>query len=138
MNYNEIDKNDIIEPLQGSIDYLNKVLLYKNSISNKLNQENYNNAWEKFEEMIDGLVKLNQLLINIQNILSIDYKEVYHENKTIAERINKFNNFLNEIISGMENKDYLEVADLIEFEFDEYLRSYKKVFINLLNLMDEK
>lgn len=138
-NTKAVDKNDIREPIEGAIIYLDKVNLYKDSIPNHLIKEDYQKAWEKFDDMLDGLDTLNQLLINIKNLLSINYENLYIQNrtKTITEVINEFNLFLNKIVEGMENKDYLLVSDLIEFEFGEYIELYKSVFESLLDFVKE-
>ena len=139
LNPKEVSKNDIKEPIEGAINYLDKIMLYKNSISNHLIQEDYNKAWQKFDELLDGLDTLNQLLINIKNLLSLNYENLYCQGrtKTINEAIKEFNSFLNKIIDGMENKDYLQVSDLIEFEFDEYIELYKSIFESLLEFVKE-
>ena len=134
-----VTKNDIREPIEGAIIYLDKVVLYKDSIPNHLIKEDYQKAWEKFNDMLDGLDTLNQLLINIKNLLSINYENLYIQNrtKTINGVIDEFNLFLNKIVEGMENKDYILVSDLIEFEFGEYIESYKRVFETLLDFVKE-
>ena len=135
----EVSKNHIKEPIKGAINYLDKVMLYKDSIPNYLIQEDYNKAWQKFDDLLDGLDTLNQLLINIKNLLSLNYENLYCQGrtKTINEAIEEFNSFLNKIIDGMENKDYLQVSDLIEFEFDEYIELYRSIFESLLDFVKE-
>ena len=135
----EISKNDIKKPIEGAINYLDKVMLYKDSIPNHLIKEEYNKAWQKFDDMLDGLDTLNQLLINIKDLLSINYENLYCQSrtKTINKAIEEFNSFLNRIIEGMENKDYLQVSDLIEFEFDEYIELYRSIFESLLDFVKE-
>ena len=135
----EVSKNDIKEPIKGAINYLDKVKLYKDSIPNHLIKEDYDKAWQKFDDLLNGLDTLNKLLINIKNLLSINYENFYCQgrSKTINEAIEEFNSFLNKIIEGMENKNYLRVSDLIEFEFDEYVELYKSIFESLLEFVKE-
>ena len=139
MDQKEVSKNDIKAPIEGAINYLDKVMLHKDSIPNHLIQEEYNKAWQKFDDLLDGLDTLNQLLINLKNVLSINYENLYCQGKTetINEAIEEFNSFLNKIIDGMENKDYLKVSDLIEFEFDEYIELYRNIFESLLDFVKE-
>ena len=139
LNPHEVSKSDIREPIEGAINYLDKVMLLKVSISNHLIKEDYNTAWNNFEDMIEGLETLNQLLINVQKLLSLNYDNFYCQSRTksIKEAIEEFNLFLNKIIKGMENSDYLQVSDLIEFEFDEYIELYKDVFKSLLDFVKE-
>lgn len=125
----EIREETIDELLNGAVDYLDRVILLKDSISNHLVKEEYDKAWDKFDDMIDGLDTLNQLLTNLKGIYSFDYDNLNCKGRTVNEKVKNFNEILNEIIEGMENKDYLQVADLIEFEFEDYLESYKDIFI---------
>lgn len=130
-----IKHSQVINTLDGAIDYLDKISLLKNSISNHLNQDDYNEAWNNFKDMTEGLDTLNQLLMSIKKLYSIDFKENCN-GKAINKRITEFNLFLDKIINGMENKDFIEIADLIEFEFEEYIESYKNVFICIKDFID--
>lgn len=132
----EINEETIDGLLNGAVDYLNRVILLKDSISNHLVKDEYDKAWNKFDDMINGLDTLNQLLTNIKNLYSLDYDNIYCKGRTINDRIGDFNEFLNKIIDGMEAKDYFQIADLIEFEFEDHLESYKDIFICIKELKD--
>ncbi len=130
----EITKEDIIEPLKGAIDYLDQIFLNKELISEALDEENYETAWNEFNHMISGIETLNDLLVNIRNIYGLDYNELYYKGSNLNEYIKEFNLFLSdELMVAMENKDYILVSDLINYELQKYLKQYQKVFIFLLD-----
>lgn len=130
----EITKEDIIEPLEGAIDYLDQIFLNKELISEALDEEDYETAWNEFNNMISGIETLNDLLVNVKNIYGLDYTELYYKGSNLNEYIKEFNLFLSdELMAAMENKDYMLVSDLINYELQKYLKQYQKVFIFLLD-----
>ena len=129
-----VEKKEIIEMLEGAIDYLDQVFLNKELISNAVEEENYDVAWQEFDNFISGIETLNQLLYNLKPVLDLDYDKLVYEEKSLNIYIEQFNDFLsNKLISAMENKDYILVADLINHELQIHLKEYQKVFIYLLN-----
>ncbi|GAB6100044.1 hypothetical protein JCM16358_19230 [Halanaerocella petrolearia] len=130
----EIEQAELLNPLEGAVDYLNKVLLKKELISDALDEEDYEIAWQEFGNLIDGVENLNKLLYNIKNILGLDYSQIKYEGKELNHYIEQFNNFLaNKLIIAMENEDYLQISDLINYELEVHIKEYKKIFIRLLN-----
>lgn len=127
------DNEKIIELLQGAIGYLNKVQKRKNLISDPLQNENYSLMLKEFNNLINGLEALNELLQQIEVIFAIDYTKETYKGKVLKKYIDEFNSFLMSLIEAMENEDYFLVADLVEYEFDNYLNQYKKVFVYLLD-----
>lgn len=131
---NEITKEDIIEPLKGAIDYLDQIFLNKELISEALDEENYEVAWNEFNHLISGIETLNDLLVNVKSIYGLDYNQLYYKGSNLNEYIKDFNLFLSdELMIAMENKDYVLVSDLINYELQKYLKQYQKVFIFLLD-----
>ena len=129
-----VKEADIIDMLEGAIDYLDQVFLNKELISNAVEEENYNEAWQEFNNFISGIETLNQLLYNLKPVLNIDYESLEYEGRTLNHYIEQLNNFLsNELSTAMEDKDYILVSDLINYELQIHLKEYQKVFIYLLN-----
>ncbi|AGB42141.1 hypothetical protein Halha_2267 [Halobacteroides halobius DSM 5150] len=134
----DIEKEEIIEPLQGAIDYIDKVLLRKDLISQALEEENYGVAFEKFNNLISGIESLNQLLYNVDSLLPVDYNELQYEGRVINDYIKQFNDFLaGELIIAMKNEDYFLLSDLIHYELEVHLKEYRKIFICLLEYISE-
>ena len=137
-NKDDFSKEAIIEPLEGAINYLDQVFLNKELISDALDDENYQKAWEEFENLILGIETLNELLNNIKNLLGLNYKELEYEDKKINSYIEDFNVFLkDDLMIAMENKDYVLVSDLINYELQTYLKEYQKIFIFLLDYVNK-
>lgn len=136
-NKDDFSKEEVIEPLEGAINYLDKVFLNKELISDALDYEDYQKAWEEFENLISGIETLNELLNNIKNLLGLDYEELKYEGKKINSYIEDFNVFLkDDLMIAMENKDYMLVSDLINYELQKHLKEYQKIFIFLLDYVN--
>ncbi|MGM0370459.1 MAG: hypothetical protein ACQEP9_08560 [Bacillota bacterium] len=133
MRYNnDVTKDDLLEPVKGAQDYLQMVIENKNLIVVPLTNEEYETAWAEIDNLITGINELNSLLHSIKNLLNIDYKKLNYDNNTLEYYIKQLNNFLEEeIISAVENEDYILLTDLINYELESNLKSYKQVFIKL-------
>lgn len=129
-----IEKKEVIELLEGAIDYLDKVFLKKNLISDPLEEENIDLAFQEIENFISGIETLNQLLYNLQDLLDLDYEEIKYEGSTLNNYIVEFNKFLsNKLLEAIENEDYLLISDIVNHELSIHLKEYQKVFICLLD-----
>ena len=135
----KLEENRIISPLEGAEDYLDKILLKKELISDALDTEDYETAWQEFENLIEGIETLNNLLYRIEDILELDYSRLKYQEKNLEYYINQLNEFLsNKLITAMENKNYLKISDLINYELEIYIQEYKKVFSYLLKYIKNK
>jgi hypothetical protein len=129
---NDITKKEILDPLNGAIDYLDKLIEKKNLIVDPIENENYNLAFKEFENMINGIDVLNTLLVSVKSIEDLELANMKYEDENLLVNINDFNNFLSkELVEAMKNEDYQLVADLLTYEFEEYIEKYKLVFKGL-------
>lgn len=129
-----ISQEELINPIKGAISYLDKAFLNKDIISEAINEENYQVAWKEMENLISGIETLNELLYHIKKLLDLDYEDLKYEGKSLSIYIEDFNNFLkDDVLGAMENKDYVLVSDLINYELQSYLKEYQKVFIFLFD-----
>lgn len=134
----KIEKKEIYEPLEGAIDYLDKILLNKELIANALNEEDYETAWQEFENMIDGIETLNNLLYRVEDILGLDYHQIEYNGSELDYYITQLNDFLSrKLITAMKDKDYLKLSDLINYELEVHIKEYKKVFDFLLDQIED-
>ena len=138
MSEDVVKKEDILETIDGAIDYLEKISNKKDFILKPIEEENYERAFQEFENMIDGIDVLNQLLTSLQSIGKLNLSELEYKDKSITKYINEFNTFLSkELIESMKNEDYQLVYDLLKYEFDEKISNYKEIFIFLAEYFEE-
>lgn len=135
----KINKSKIIEPLNGAQDYLDKLILKKDLIIKPLDNEEYQKAFKEFNNMIDGIEVLNNLLVNIKALAELQLDKLYYRDESLLMRINEFNKFLSDnLIESMKNEDYQLISDLLEYEFNSYINRYKEVFIYLEEYFNKK
>lgn len=129
---NDITKKEILDPLNGAIDYLDKLIEKKNLIVDPIENENYNLAFKEFENMINGIDVLNTLLLSVKSIEDLELAAMEYRDENLLVNINVFNDFLSkELVEAMKNEDYQLVADLLTYEFEENIEKYKLVFKGL-------
>jgi hypothetical protein len=138
MTETDLNKSEFIEPLQGAIDYLDQVIENRSSVTVPLDNENYGLAFEELNNFIEGIDHLNQILYYIADILDINYENLSCKEETVSYYIDQFNSFLvDELIVAMENKDYMLLSDLINYELENYLIDYQKSFKKLINYLEK-
>lgn len=128
-----IGKIDIVELLNEALNYLDRIILSKGILLKAIDDKEYQKLYSNFQELFEGLTWLNKLLNDLFNIVSLDYKNllVGSEEKTVQNIIQDFNNFLQELEACIQNKDYILLNDLLEYEFTEQIGEYKQIFIEL-------
>ena len=138
MSEEVVKKEEILETINGAINYLERISNKKDFILKPIEEENYERAFQEFENMIDGIDVLNQLLVSLQSIGKLNLSELEYKDKSIEKYINEFNSYMSEeLIESMKNEDYQLVYDLLKYEFDEKISSYKEIFIFLAEYFEE-
>ncbi len=74
--------------------------------------------------ILESIVGLLQV---IKSTFSLDYNNIYYENKSIEEFNKELKEILNEMVSALENKDTVLIADLIEYELSPRLEKYIEI-----------
>lgn len=134
----ELKKEQLLNPLEGAIDYLEMINQKKGLISDPLSTEDYQTAFKELNNFIDGINELNQLLYTISELLDINYENLKYQEENLNYYITHFNSFLTEdLIPAMENQDFMLLSDLINYELESYLADYKKVFLKLIKYIKE-
>lgn len=126
----------IIESMMEGVDYLPKLQanLYQSAMM--FQQANIGKGIEIFQNCIDGLIWLNQLLKNIQIYLIKDLK-LSHKEMDFNSKIEDFNQILNELLIAWENEDYTLISDLIEYELTSILTDWQNNFVRILDELAE-
>ena len=138
MSEEVVKKEEILETINGAINYLERISNKKDFILKPIEEENYERAFQEFENMIDGIDVLNQLLVSLQSIGKLNLSELEYKDKSIEKYINEFNSYMSEeLIESMKNEDYQLVYDLLKYEFDEKISNYKEIFIFLAEYFEE-
>lgn len=135
-----INKKDIVDLLKESLTYLDRVILFKAVLIEALDNEDYQKLYTNLEDLFEGLGWLNKLLKDLRDILNLDYQALFVGNngETAIDKINKFNKFLNELNVCLQSQDYVLLNDILEYEFDEQIKEYQQIFVEIDSFLNDK
>lgn len=91
-------------------------------------------AFQQFSEVVWGVEGIMHAVENAREVFSIDYEQIKTETGTLAEKIMELKSLLSEVVTAFENKDYVMLADLLEYELAPSLRGWREP----LNMMLEQ
>lgn len=84
-------------------------------------------AMKNIQVIIGTLESIVALLQVVKTTFSLDYNNIYFDNKSIEEFNKELKEILNEMVGAMENRDTVLIADLIEYELSPRLEKYIEI-----------
>lgn len=122
----------LLESLQEVNLYIDKLKLGIESILDYLSNNNEKAAMELIIQAINGLEWIYNILDSVEKLAAVKYNEEY-----FGDIFVKYENILSEILDSLENKDFIMLSDLLEFEIgdimDEIKRKLPEVYDFILN-----
>lgn len=116
-------ENLLVETRESYYEYISKVETGCLTIANQLRIGNMNEAFSGIMNLAEGI----QWLLSVEQLmLANNYK--------IKSRINEANDYLKDINEALENEDYVQVADLFEYEIHEIFSSASEWIFEKINL----
>lgn len=99
------------------------------TVSEKLQIGESVEAMNLLKEKFSTLESITNFFQQAQHSVSIDYKSILVNDKSVQEYLDNYLKLLKELLDSFETKDYVMLADLIEYELTEYIT----VFIETMN-----
>lgn len=96
-------------------------------------EENTQNANRFFIQCIDGLQRFLEAVRNTRTALSIDFKQIAHENGTLSDTEEHLLQTLKRLFQNQQRKQYEEIADRIEYELLTNLSSWNSALRKIQN-----
>jgi len=94
-------------------------------IAVKVQERNLKTALEKFIELIDQWKVIHERIIDTLSFMEINLSKTKFKNKSLQQFLEEHNQVYKELLSAMEQEDWVLVADFMEYEippkFDEIL-----------------
>ncbi len=122
----------LLESLQEVNIYIDKLKLGVESIVDYLSNNNEKEAMELIVQAINGLEWIYNILDSVEKLAIVNYNEA-----SFGDVFLKYENILSEILDSLENKDFIMLSDLLEFEIgdimDEIKEKLPKVYNFILN-----
>ncbi|OQY06618.1 MAG: hypothetical protein B6I28_06190 [Fusobacteriia bacterium 4572_132] len=111
----------LLESLQEVNIYIDKLKLGIESILNYLSNNNEKEAMELIIQAINGLEWIYDILDSVEKLAAVKYNE-----KSFGDVFLKYENILSEILDSLENKDFIMLSDLLEFEIGDIMDEIKE------------
>lgn len=122
----------IIECMMEGVSYLPKLEINLYQAAIMFQQTNISKGIALFQNCIDGLIWINQLLKNIQ-IYLINTDELNLKNSGYHGQIENFNKVIDDLLIAWKNEDYILISDLIEYELIGILKDWHNNFTLILD-----
>lgn len=105
-------KNNVEEIKKDTVEYIDKLV--------KVIEKSIKNFYSGNEK--EGLISINNISIGIDNVLKVYISFYGNKEEVICE----LNSKLNELVDGIEDNDFILVADILNYEI-------KSILINIMD-----
>lgn len=122
-----------LESLREMDVYLEKVIVGIDSILNYLEDSEEKKAMDIVVELINGMEWIYNIFDKIEKIMVIDYSEI-----EFIEIFNSYKDILEKILESLEKKDFIMLADILNYELKDNLDLISAILPNIYNFILEE
>lgn len=137
----EIEIVGVHDILQKNIDnaenYLGKLIPGIGRAAELFQLENEQEASKFFLGIVDGIDWFTNVMDGILNVLTVAISPHQFNGKTIQERQDLLIDMTKQLLEANERKDWVLVADLLEYEFAPYYKDWLSIFPELKRMAQE-
>ncbi|HEC25688.1 MAG TPA: hypothetical protein ENI54_06750 [bacterium] len=128
LNITTMTSNDLIkESIVAIKNYFNDLSISLNEVSDLLRIGNDKDGFNNFAADLKGIASFVQMMDKIAVFLKIDYSIYTYKEKTIKEYFDDLEEILSKILEMQKNRDYIMLADTIEFEMEPEIKIWQEV-----------
>lgn len=128
LNVATMTSNDLVkESIIAIKNYFNDLSISLNEVSDLLRVGNDKDGFNNFAADLKGIASFVQMMDKIAVFLKIDYSTYTYKEKTIKEYFDDLEGILSKILKMQKNRDYIMLADMIEFEMEPELKVWQEV-----------
>jgi hypothetical protein len=121
---NEIAFDSIAEALA----YLDRIETLIPSLAESFQSSPGPEAYEKLRQFYEGFYWLNLLLEKLQARFGVNLEEVPIRQLPGREHLQKFASILRQLIGSQEQRDFVLISDLLQYEIDPLIPIWKEMF----------
>ncbi len=88
-------------------------------------------AFDNLKQLYDGFYWLTLLLGKLEAVLGVSLDGIHHEGVSLKEHNTKFASILQQLVTAQAQKDFILVADLLEFEVLPVMPVWKSLFAGI-------
>lgn len=123
--------------LDNAEDYLRKLIPGITRASELFRLESEQEATKFFLSIIDGIDWLTQVLDGILKVLDLDPAAMLINGKTVKDRQSHLIRLTSQLLEANQNRDWILVADLLEYEIAPYYEEWGCVLERLRQIFRE-
>lgn len=117
-----VDRN-----LDNAQDYLSRLLPGLETASELFRTGNEQEANQFFLNIIDGMDWFSEVVDSVIQAKNLELSDTRFQGKSLLERKNQFLDLIKQIVEAKKNKDWVLVADLLEYEILPYYKDWDAV-----------
>ena len=121
----------ILESISAINNYFNDLSKNLSKVSDLLRVGNDKDGFNDFAADLKGISAFVQIMDKLAPFLSIDYSIYTYKEKTIKAYFDDLEAVLSKILEMQKDRDYIMLADIIEFEMEPLLKVWQEVLESL-------
>ncbi|MCL4498462.1 MAG: hypothetical protein M1412_04330 [Deltaproteobacteria bacterium] len=121
----------ILESISAINNYFNDLSKNLSKVSDLLRVGNDKDGFNDFAADLKGVTAFVQIMDKLAPFLNIDYSIYTYKEKTIKAYFDDLEAVLSKILETQKDRDYIMLADIIEFEMEPLLKVWQEVLESL-------
>ncbi|HON56132.1 MAG TPA: hypothetical protein PLJ38_03860 [bacterium] len=126
--------DEILEKIEASNKELETVKTELPLIAEKLQVGESVEAMNILKERFGILESIVNFYYQIQCSISIEYDKLMIKEKSMQDYLNDYLKLLKDLLDAMETKDYVMLADLLEYELSEFISVFIESFVKIKDI----
>ena len=130
-------KDITLAGVMDSLTHLNILINQLQEVVEKIQSGNEKEGLDFLLTTIEGLRWFNAVLLSVEGVLGFDLREMFYNGESFENHRNKLNKVLNEMLAIFKMKDWVGLADTIEYELVPHLEEWKSWMPTLMKLVQK-
>ena len=134
LKINTMTSHELVMQSLGSIEsYFSDLLKNLGKVADLLREGNDKEGFTDFAADLKGIGAFVQVMDKIALFLNIDYSTYKYKERNIKDYFDDTEKLLSNILETQKTLDYVMLADLIDFEMEPLIKTWKEVILTLKN-----
>lgn len=130
-------KDITLAGVMDSLTHLNVLVNQLQEVVEKIQVGNEKEGLDLLLTTIEGLRWFNAILLSVEGVLGFDLREMFYNGESFENHRNKLNGVLNKMLAFFKMKDWVGLADAIEYELVPHLEEWKNWMPTLMKLVQK-
>jgi len=126
----------VASTLAKAIDLLGEAADSRLQTADLLEEGQHNEAMQRFQKLIEAWQQVQQAMVVCGQTLGINLDTLQVNDVVLNDLMESIKTQLNELKAGLENRDFVLVADILRYELDEPLTHWRTILDYLVAQVD--